>query len=193
MFLIELHSLELHTVVSFQKTDEVRSISWSRNDDLFFSWGSPALGVWTEESIGAVNPAYAKPFKISTIQASQDNSIIMLKGGKSICLYYPDLFSRNKNIPDFIGKSIIASQRVSQVSASFYKGDRSQNDSINLRRVEVDTTRKSHEIPTKDLMDMYDRKKTPEKGGNDREYDSNETFGRRDDDYEYQRKHKFEY
>lgn len=182
LFILELHSLEFHSIIVVPRIEEIRSLVWNEHDDLFFSWGSTALGVWNPESIGAINPAYSKPFKVSNLQFGSDKSTMLLRGGKSLCIYYADVFAKPKVASKPPKDPFFAPEGDTRRSGltSAHHEDRSAN----LRKVEVDTTRRSHEIRTEDLIDMYDRRATPEKGSMEREYESNETFGRRDDYYD---------
>lgn len=176
-----MHNLEFHSVIVVPRIEEIRSLIWNNYDDLFFSWGSTALGVWNTSSIGAINPAFTKSFKVGGLQFGPDRSVMLLKGGKNICLYYPEMFSKQRGQTKAPREVFVAADR--EVDRSYNQTSYDDRTS-NLRRVEVDTTRRSHEIRTEDLIDMYDRRATPEKKSIEKEYESHETFGRRDDYYD---------
>lgn len=174
-----MHNLEFHSLIVVPRIEEIRSLIWNSYDDLFFSWGSSALGVWNTSSIGAINPAFTKPFKVGSLQFGPDRSVMVLKGGKSVCLYYPDVFSKTRVQPRPAREAFVAAERDGDRSQTH--GASQEDRSSNLRRVEVDSSRRSHDIRTEDLIDMYDRRATPEKRSIEKEYESHETFGRRDD------------
>jgi hypothetical protein len=171
--------MEFHSIIAVPRIEEIRSLVWNGYDDLFFSWGSSALGIWNAGSIGAINPAFSKPFKVIGLQFSQDKSTMLLKGTKSVCVYYPEVFSKPKVQSKPAREVFVAADR--DADRSYQQAGSFEDRSTNLRRVDVDTTRKSRELRTEDLIDMYDRKRTPEKISLEREYESHETFGRRDD------------
>ena len=158
--MIEILTLELHSIIAVSKTEEVKSFSWTLTDNLIFCWGNAAFGIWGVDMIAALNPSYSKPFKPTDICISRDRSVVLLKSAKNVCLYYLDesRFGRGSKTYD---------EQYSRLSENPFTVAERETLDPNLRRLDIsgnESLRRSQDIRTEDLIDEYDRRNTPEKG-----------------------------
>lgn len=171
MFIFEILTLEVHSIIVVPKADEVRAFCWTLQDNLIFCWGNAAFGIWGQEMIAALNPSYSKPFKPVDLTMTKDRSAVVLKSGKSYCLFYPEQTGLASH-----GRS--SKPRADRISDNPFSVAGRDTDS-NLRRIDVsmsETVRRSQDIRTEDLINAYDRRNTPEKHLQSG-YDTNNTFG----------------
>lgn len=164
LFIFEVLTLEIHSIVAVGKGEDIREIDWDSSDSLYFSWACHAFGIWSPDSMKAVNPTISKPFKITGLRFNPDKSALEIKGSKNICFFYVDNQTKPKR----------SQERESEFGFGHHPAR--QSDSVNLRKVDLsmsETARKSQEIRTQDLIDEYDMRNTPEKLN----YVSHESFG----------------
>lgn len=169
LFIYELLTLELHSLLSVSKNDDFKSFEFDNNDNLFFSWGNSTFGVWNTEVIGTVNPFYSKPFKVSQVTFSPNKAALLLRSAKSYCMYYPDQSFAKRRKP--------AAPKQVEKGNPFTGQARKADQSMNLKKVDIsinETMRKSQDIKPDDLIDSYDKRNNIQT-----DYDSVETFGNR--------------
>lgn len=169
LFVYELLTLELHSLLSVGKNDDFKSFDFDNNDNLFFAWGNSTFGVWNTEVIGTVNPFYSRPFKVNQLCFTPNREAILLRSLKSYCMYYPDQSFAKRRRP--------AQPKQLQKANPFTGHPAKADQSVNLKKVDLslnETLRKSQEIKAEDLIDSYDKRNNIRT-----EYDSVETFGNR--------------
>lgn len=172
LFIFELLTMEVHSIIVVNKNDELKTCGWDSQDNLFFCWGNAAFGMWNPEVIGALNPGYSKPFKVTSFVFTFDKKTLLLKSGKNYCLYYPEQSVMRRNRQD---------ERITETSYHHQYSGREESTLGGPRKVDLgslDSSRRMTDARTQDLIDVYDRRNTPEKN----KFDSIETFGRRGPD-----------